>query len=33
MFFSWVLLLAAGITMGSISLTKEQTFIDFCDKT
>jgi len=32
MFFSWVLLLAAGITMGSISLTKEQTFINFCDK-
>ena len=32
MFFSWVLLIAAGITMGTISLTKEQTFVNFCDK-
>jgi|LakMenEpi03Aug12_release.lakeMendotaPanAssembly.Ray.scaffolds.fasta_scaffold526203_1 hypothetical protein len=31
MFFSWVLLILAGIVMGSITLTKEETFISFCD--
>jgi len=31
MFFSWILLIFAGIVMGSVTLTKEETFISFCD--
>ena len=32
MFVSWILLVLAGVVMGVISFTSEDTFLSFCDK-